>query len=154
MSAEEFITEIMESKDDLKAADAELRDSLLKTAKEYDKHATSAKKEAAARRKSAGSFDDLNDTMRDSIDEQEEYNEVVEASQAIWNTMTGAVTRTADVLEAMSKDLMGGEGLGMFRKLIEPIGDLLEGMGKVMGDVVGGLIKMGGVIPGTEASFR
>jgi hypothetical protein len=153
MSAEEFITEIMESKDDLKAADAELRDSLLKTAKEYDKHATSAKKEAAARRKSAGSFDDLNDTMRDSIDEQEEYNEVVEASQAIWNTMTGAVTRTADVLEAMSKDLMGGEGLGMFRKLIEPIGDLLEGMGKVMGDVVGGLIKMGGVIPGTEAIF-
>lgn len=141
MSAEDFINDFVESSDDLMGANAELADSLLKAAKAADRSTVS---ESEQRIKSASSFNALEAAVHDSSDEQEAYSKTITASKAVWSGMTTAVSGAASVLMNMTNDLLGGEGFGMFKSMIDPIADLMESAGAVAGDLVGGMLKAGG----------
>lgn len=125
----------------------EFAESLNKLIKTSKKSSSVMHDETDKRIASASSFDSLNDVVRDTTDEQEDYLKVVEASIAVWGSMTSAVSTAATVLMDMTKSALGGEGFDMFKSMIDPISKMMESLGKVVGSVVGGMFKLGGDLP-------
>ncbi len=119
----------------------EFAENLLKSTNGLKNSTKAAGIETSSRVKNASSFNALSTALQGSVDEQEGYTDTVEASSKVWSNMTGAVSGVASVLMQMTNDLLGGEGFGMFKKMIDPIADVMESLGTVMGDLVGGLFK-------------
>jgi len=145
---EETLNELLEHIENVNGAMSEFVDSVRESVKATDGVTSSSERQSKSSVKNADGFDSLNLAVNDTTEEQKEYSKVVTASKAVWGSMTGAVSTAADTLMGMTNDLTSGEGFGMFRRMIEPIGDLMESMGAVLGDVIGGFFKLGGDLPG------
>lgn len=148
MAAEEVTAQFIENMEAVNGIMQDLAAEIDKMAK-LSKTASGAKtNEIKQLGKSSSSFDALNDSVRNSTDEQEAYNKVINASNEVWKGMKTTVSQTASVIADFGRDaLNSGEGFSMFRSMIEPVSDLLAGAGKVLGGVVGGFMKLGKDIP-------
>ena len=143
MAGEEITDEMLENLENVNGALDEFIDSLRASIKSTETNTKTADKQYKTTTKSNNEFDKLNATVRGTTEEQEEYKKVVEASVGVWNNMSSAAGRAAELFTGMTKDLMSDEGFGMFRSFIDPIADVMETLGSVAGDLVGNFIKLG-----------
>ncbi len=143
-TADDIVQEMLDRQGDLNAASEELADSLRMAARASGGSTSATDKQTTGAIKNASSFDQLDAAVQGSRDEQEAYMNIVTASGEVWDAMTGTVKMATKVLADMTTDLLGGEGFGMFKKMIDPIANVMESLGAVVGDLVGSMFKVFG----------
>lgn len=154
MAAEEVTEQFIENMGTLNGIMEDLADTINKMASQTKAGTKARNNEIKSLSKSSDSFDALNDAVRNSTAEQEAYNKIIDASQAVWDKMVSGVHTVAQVLADSANQMLGGEGFGMFKSMVDPITKTMEAFGKMLGSGVNALMKLPGMIPVVGDAFE